>query len=155
MMLTTEPAMSTSHCVEYWPCRLERATGRVCINGSRRMMSGQRKLFHVLRKAKTASVARAGRMSGSMIWKNTRKSAAYGESGGCAGSCGVVVRLAPGLTDVIRVHTKGKSMNSAPTERMTYRLILPNRLCIVHPPLLAAELDERDDQDDDEQQPRE
>ncbi len=52
-----------------------------------------------------------------MTWpKGTRwNSSAYGENDGCAGSWGVVVRLAPGLTEVIRVQTKGKTMISAPT----------------------------------------
>ena len=66
-METTEPAMTMSHWVVNWPCRVARPRGRVMSSGERMTTSGHRKLFQLPMKAKTASVASAGRMSGRMI----------------------------------------------------------------------------------------
>ena len=55
---TTEPAMTTSHRVVNWPCRVDRPSGRVISSGERITTSGHRKLFHEFMNAKTATVAR-------------------------------------------------------------------------------------------------
>ena len=42
-------------------------------SGERMMTSGHRKLFQLAMNAKTATVARAGRISGTTIWRKIRR----------------------------------------------------------------------------------